>query len=494
MFAKFVKDLLGNRIPRPLQAFCASALAKDPSSRHSPALLLEASQSQVLFGSQLIECDRGLSQLILASAAEQEAFFLRTLARLGDLPQAFLVHKLLPSVIGLNQSGIAGGQLNSLEGMRLVLRAGLLLPPEAFEALIEPFYVALFERPDRAVRLLLLESLDGELLQRLSRRVIQEKVFAHFVTGFADAMPELRERTLKASILLIPCLSTRQVNNDLLRHYAKLQADEQPGIRVNTIICMGKMVGHFEASTKRKAFSAAIARALQDPFPPAKAAGLQTLLASLDAFEAEQLARMILPTVCTLLVDPDLATRRQAFAAVRSILERIEACNAEADKARGDEPKAESPSQQQHQQHWWGLERLTSQVSSVQEKYLGKAKPEKVMPRKVEEVQANTLQPANKSAPLQPMAKASPLQSTTRTPPQLPTQSHAPAKTSKPMKLSRPVQEGWEEDELNIPSINDSPKPPKAATPSPQNPFEEDNIIAGLNLDNDWASEKDPWA
>jgi SCY1-like protein 1 len=255
------------------------------------------------------------------------------------------------------------------------------------------------------------------------------------------------------------------------------------------------MVAHFEASTKRKAFSAAIARALQDPFPPAKAAGLQTLLASLDAFEAEQLARMILPTVCALLVDPDGNTRRQAFAAVRSILERIEACNSVADKERGElgEKTIESPSQQQ-QQNWWGLERLTSQVSSVQEKYLGKAKTPSSQ-QKQAEIQASKasspLQPANKAPPQPPMAKASPLHPTARTPPQLPSQTHAPPKVSKPMKLSRPVQEGWEENELNIPSANDSPKP--KVTPSPR-PFEEDNIIAGLNLDNDWASEKDPWA
>lgn len=36
-------------------------------------------------------------------------------------------------------------------------------------------------------------------------------------------------------------LSERIINYDLLRYLAKLQVDEEPGIRTNTTICLGKI-------------------------------------------------------------------------------------------------------------------------------------------------------------------------------------------------------------------------------------------------------------
>jgi SCY1-like protein 1 len=39
----------------------------------------------------------------------------------------------------------------------------------------------------------------------------------------------------------VPKLSDRTVNGELLRYLAKTANDEQPGIRTNTTICLGKI-------------------------------------------------------------------------------------------------------------------------------------------------------------------------------------------------------------------------------------------------------------
>jgi hypothetical protein len=41
----------------------------------------------------------------------------------------------------------------------------------------------------------------------------------------------VREQTLKAVLNIIPRLSEKIVNNELLKYMAKLQTDEEPGIR-----------------------------------------------------------------------------------------------------------------------------------------------------------------------------------------------------------------------------------------------------------------------
>jgi SCY1-like protein 1 len=61
------------------------------------------------------------------------------------------------------------------------------------------------------------------------------------VTGFTDVAPVVREQTVRAVLTVVPKLSDRIVNGELLRHLAKTANDEQPGIRTNTTICLGKI-------------------------------------------------------------------------------------------------------------------------------------------------------------------------------------------------------------------------------------------------------------
>jgi len=61
------------------------------------------------------------------------------------------------------------------------------------------------------------------------------------VTGFTDVAPVVREQTVKAVLTVVPKLSDRTINGELLRYLAKTANDEQPGIRTNTIICLGKI-------------------------------------------------------------------------------------------------------------------------------------------------------------------------------------------------------------------------------------------------------------
>jgi SCY1-like protein 1 len=68
------------------------------------------------------------------------------------------------------------------------------------------------------------------------------------VTGFTDIAPVVREQTVKAILTIVPKLSERVVNGELLRHLAKTANDEQPGIRTNTTICLGKIARNLGSS------------------------------------------------------------------------------------------------------------------------------------------------------------------------------------------------------------------------------------------------------
>jgi hypothetical protein len=169
----------------------------------------------------------------------------------------------------------------------------------------------------------LLESIPS-ILDRLDSRIIQEKIYPPVISGFTDALPALREQTLKTSLLLAPKLTSRQLNGELLRFYARLQGDEQAGIRVNTIVCLGRIAKLLDESTRAKVLGVAFVKSLRDPFVPSRAAGLAAISATVDLLPIEEIARNVLPNTIPLIIDADSNVRGAALKAAHQLVKKLE--------------------------------------------------------------------------------------------------------------------------------------------------------------------------
>lgn len=143
------------------------------------------------------------------------------------------------------------------------------------------------------------------------------------MTGFTDLAPVVREQTVKAVLTIISKLSDRTINGELLKYLAKTSNDEQPGIRTNTTICLGKISKNLGTNTRTKVLIAAFTRSLRDPFVHARNAALLALAATSDAFTNDDCAQRILPAVCPCLIDKERLVRDQANKTMEVYLQRI---------------------------------------------------------------------------------------------------------------------------------------------------------------------------
>ena len=141
--------------------------------------------------------------------------------------------------------------------------------------------------------------------------------------------PVVREQTLKSVLTIITKLSDRTINGELLRYLAKTANDEQPGIRTNTTICLGKIAKHLGTSTRSKVLIAAFARSLRDPFVHARNAALLALAVTSEYFTEEDCAGRLLPVVCPLLIDKEKLIRDQANKTVDALLQKVRSAAAE---------------------------------------------------------------------------------------------------------------------------------------------------------------------
>ena len=225
--------------------------------------------------------------------------------------------KILPELLKSVEFG-GGGPLVFSAIMKIAAK----LSDDEFESRMLPVIVRLFNSPDRLMRVCLLDNL-YLMIDRIPPKELNSKIFPSITTGFTDTAPVVREQTVKAVLTVVPKLADRTINGELLRYLAKTANDEQPGIRTNTTICLGKIARNLGTSSRSKVLIAAFTRSLRDPFVHARSAALMAFTATSDLFGEEDCASRILPALCMPLIDKEKPVRDQASKTMDIFLQRV---------------------------------------------------------------------------------------------------------------------------------------------------------------------------
>lgn len=269
------------------------------------------------FETPLIHITEGAESLGLKNEEERDQFLGELDSLTDDFPEDFFKMKILPELL---KSVEFGGGGPSVFGA--IMKIGLKMSDDEFESRLAPLVIRLFGSPDRAMRVCLLDNLPI-MVDRISQKDINGKIWPLMTTGFTDTAPVVREQTVKAVLSVISKLSDRVINGELLRFLAKTANDEQPGIRTNTTICLGKIAKNLGVGSRAKVLIAAFSRSLRDPFVHARNAALLALSATVEVFTEDDCATKVLPIVCIALVDKEKMVRDQASKCLDTYLQRV---------------------------------------------------------------------------------------------------------------------------------------------------------------------------
>ncbi|KAI8822171.1 armadillo-type protein [Fimicolochytrium jonesii] len=306
-------------IPSELYPLFKSFLSPDPTARMTMADFLEKGLwKQGYLDKDFISVTLFLEQIAIKDAFEKDQFLKKIDMSLDTFPTEFCKYKILPELIKALEFGGAGAK-----ALGPILKLGGKLEQEEFDSAVVPIIVKLFASTDRAIRVSLCEGLPS-FVNNLNAKIVTEKIFPNLAMGFMDTSAVIREQTLKSVLVVIPKLSEKIINNDLLRYLAKLQQDEEPGIRTNTTICLGKISKNLNEATKKKVLVPAFLRSLSDPFPPSRTAGLAALAATIESYTPQDSSQRIIPAISLLLLDPERSVRKQAFNDMELFVKKLE--------------------------------------------------------------------------------------------------------------------------------------------------------------------------
>lgn len=290
----------------------------NPKLRLSPGNFVEqGKKAGGFFETPLIHITESADNLGLMNYEERDDF-LEELDKLSDdFPEDFFKMKILPELL---KSVEFGGGGPSVFGA--IMKIGLKMSDDEFETRLGPVIIRLFQVPDRAMRVCLLDNL-SLMIDRVPQKDINGKIWPAMTTGFTDTAPVIREQTVKAVLTVITKLSDRTINGELLRFLAKTANDDQPGIRTNTTICLGKIARNLGVGSRAKVLIAAFTRSLRDPFVHGRSAALMALNATVDIFSEDDCAAKLLPALCSSLVDKEKLVRDQANKTFDTYLQRV---------------------------------------------------------------------------------------------------------------------------------------------------------------------------
>ncbi|KIW05243.1 uncharacterized protein PV09_03779 [Verruconis gallopava] len=356
-------------IPSSIQPSYRRLINANPKSRISVAAFLEQGQRVGgFFETPLISITDGIEHLGLKTEEERETFLSQLDDVAEDFPEDFFKMKILPELLKSVEYGGGGPKV-----LGVIFKIGAKLSDDEYQQQLAPVIVRLFANQDRALRVCLLDNLHL-MIDRLPQKTINNNIFPQMVTGFSDIAPIVREQTVKAVLVVVPKLSDRTINGELLRHLAKTANDEQPGIRTNTTICLGKIARNLGSGSRTKVLTAAFGRALRDPFLHARNAALMALAATSDLYSDEDCATKILPGICPALVDKEKLVRDQANKTFDLYVSRIRRYAASLPEtvqppsgtaATGATPRMGTPASDSSSWAGWAISSFTNKIATA---------------------------------------------------------------------------------------------------------------------------------
>lgn len=220
-----------------------------------------------------------------------------------------------------NSSNLAATRITPLLAIYLDLSTDKQYFPESSKQLVYDC----FGLPDRQIRFLLLIYLP-KISKHLSKSEISSKIYPRFVQGMADADATLRLQTLKRVPIVVPFITERQLNNELLRYLAKTQVDSDMEIRTWTVIIITKISTLLSTSSGNRSniLATAFTKSLKDPVTKPRMAALYGLAKSIDLFDVVTIANKILTVIAPGLLDKDPLVRSKAKELFENYLNKLE--------------------------------------------------------------------------------------------------------------------------------------------------------------------------
>lgn len=403
------------KIPKSLVDVYRELINSNPKNRLSPSNLTNVCrQGGGFMNNHFVDTLLFLEQIQIKDQSEKTKFFTDLTEKLDDFPRNLCLFKILPELLNAYEFGNAGSSV-----LPPLFKLGKFLDETEYQKKIIPIVVKLFSSTDRATRMRLLQQLHL-FIEHLSAGIINDQIFPNICQGFSDNNPTIRENTIRAIVLLAPKLNYNNLNVELMKHFARLQGqDEQGMIRTNTTVCIGKIANFINPQLRQRILLSAFPKAMRDPYPLARLSGIVAFANTGSFYTLKDIASKVLPSLCMLTIDPEKDVRDEAFKTIKMYTQKLEKVSENPELALEMEKEVSSCNLDlKNETSWtsWAMTSLSAKVTGYKNKdkqpsvalntqplaqpvlntNKDKQKSQKTTPEKITEKTPETIKPTTK--------------------------------------------------------------------------------------------------
>lgn len=277
-----------------------------------------------------------LRDLPLKDQFEREQFFKNLHEHLDNFSPETQQHTILPTLM----STLSFAQTPAI--LEAIVAIGKTMNETDFGTIIVPQLISLFEVKERSLRLQLLSQIEI-LIPHLDKKILNDKIFGNIIFGLMDTASQVKTATIIAMAPLAPHLTVTN-SRTLVRELKKLQSDQDPQIRANTIICIAKIADFIDDEIRLNTLTSCLAKAATDPFPQCRLVAISAYRTCQKYFNNILIASSIMPVVSPLCMDQNLNVK---ISALKSMKQYVDLLSEDLPEQVPEEPKPQNSQQQQ---------------------------------------------------------------------------------------------------------------------------------------------------
>ena len=250
-----------------------------------------------------------LDSVSLRGQVERVTFFEQLPSAIEHIDTDVQKYLLLPSLLSFmitvpNQAALA---------VPLIVRISeqLVEDPQAFQRLVLKPLQPLLISSDRATRFSVLQyvpQFEPHMTSDIARRSVDPLVF-----GLSDAVPQVREATIRALPCLMPHVTRSQLESALSGLLLVVKKDPVPSLRANGLVAMFQRGPIFPADAVRNFLVQGILHGLKDSCSQNRTAALHASVCGLPYYDVNDVISKLIPGIALRFTDDDADVRELAF-------------------------------------------------------------------------------------------------------------------------------------------------------------------------------------
>lgn len=295
--------------------------------------IAKGEQPGSFFDTQAIRCYRRFQEFHILDLLQRLELFKGIVLSKGGFDEKFLYNKVIPEMEKCATTIVSPPpqqqqQQPNTQALSQIIYMMFLIIKDKKESdqsidIFKSCYFKSLMIADRTVRLLLLKLLD-HLLPHFSNAEIQDKLYQPLTTGFGDTDLTMRTETLTCMGTIIDKITDRQLNNDLLRHLAKLQIDPNPLLRISVVETLVNISEQMHSNTRPGILITAFGKGLKDSDLRVRLKSVDAFIETLKYFDANQCCNKVIGSLSPALVDKSSRVRQEAKKAMDMCIQKIE--------------------------------------------------------------------------------------------------------------------------------------------------------------------------